>query len=132
MPGAGAAERTILIVDDEPDVTEVLADVVHGAGYRSVRVHHGRAALAALAEGGIDLMLIDLMMPGMSGDDVLAELDRRATLRRTAIVVMSAGQGQEVAERYGLPYLKKPSSIRVVLAIIESALAAQRVRRADA
>src|SRR5262245_53461536 len=95
-----------------------------GAGYRVVTACQGRQALERLASDRPALMMLDVMMPGMSGDDVLAELERRGQLRAIPIIVMSAGEGSPVAKRYGLPYLKKPSSIRAVLQLVSDSLIA--------
>ena len=119
-------KETILIVDDEPDITEVLSDVVAEAGYRAVSARHGRQALEILERERPALMLLDVMMPVMSGEDLLAELDRRGILRDVPIIVMSAGECSPLAEQYGLPYLRKPTSVRGVLQLIATALAASR------
>jgi CheY-like chemotaxis protein len=113
----------ILVVDDEPDILEVLSDLLADAGYRVMTARHGGLALELLERESPRLMLLDVMMPVMSGEELLAELERRNRLSSLAIVVMSAAQRPALAERYGLPYARKPMPARELLALIESALA---------
>jgi CheY-like chemotaxis protein len=114
--------KTILIVDDEPDIAEILSDLLGDAGYRSVVARHGGECLVRLDEQHIDLLLLDVMMPIMSGGDVLDELERRGRLRSVPVVLMSAGHSSALAERYGVPFLRKPTSIDTLLRTIRRAL----------
>src|SRR5437868_9021186 len=63
----GSPRPTVLIVDDDPRIRELLASVLAGEGYASEAAADGLAAVARLARGGIDLVLLDLMMPGLDG-----------------------------------------------------------------
>jgi len=119
---SAVVKQTVLIVDDEPDITEVLGDLIGDAGYRIVCARHGRQALECLERERPHLMLLDVMMPGMSGEDVLADLDRRGLLRAIPIILMSAGECDRLAEQYRLPYLRKPSSLRLILEVVTAAL----------
>jgi two-component system NtrC family sensor kinase len=68
------ADRSILVIDDETEVAEVLAEILSQAGYRVVSVDSGLAALAKLALQPFDLLLSDLRMPDMDGRVLYAEL----------------------------------------------------------
>lgn len=63
--------RTLLIVDDEPDLQEILAIYTDHLGYRCLCATHAKEALRLLAENEIHAVLSDIMMPGMSGIDFL-------------------------------------------------------------
>jgi CheY-like chemotaxis protein len=114
---------TVLIVDDEPDISEVLSDLLGDAGYRVVVASQGKEALERLDQEHPDLMLLDVMMPVMSGEEVLEELARRGAVHSLPIVVTSAGEGRRLAERFGLVYLKKPSPIGDILGTVARLLA---------
>jgi NAD(P)-dependent dehydrogenase (short-subunit alcohol dehydrogenase family) len=58
---------TVLVVDDEPEILDLMRDFLEGEGFRALTVSDARAALAELAAGPVDCLLVDVMMPGMSG-----------------------------------------------------------------
>ena len=84
----------ILIVDDDEDMREAYRDALELAGFATRTVRDGREALAELRqENGIGLILLDLMMPGMNGWDLWAELQRDPRLQQIPVVVATAGEG---------------------------------------
>jgi CheY-like chemotaxis protein len=92
-PPAGDPTRTvtILIVDDELPIADIVAEVLGEEGYTTVIASGGEHALEILATSSADLMLLDLYMPGMSGIDVLERLRSRNVLGSMPVVVMTAG-----------------------------------------
>lgn len=82
----------ILIVDDEPEVAEVLAKSLGRQGHNTQTVNSGQDALAKLEDSVIDAMFLDVSMPGMNGLEVLAEVKRR---RPTLAVVVITGHATE-------------------------------------
>ncbi|MCL8025988.1 response regulator transcription factor [Nocardioides bruguierae] len=66
---------TVLVVDDEADIREVMDLMLSGAGHRVRTEPDGRGALTALAEESFDLVLLDRTMPGLDGIEVLQELE---------------------------------------------------------
>ncbi len=72
--------RRILIVDDEFSVRSLLRDVLELEDYEVAEAEDGPSALAAMAQQRPDLVLLDIMMPGMSGIDVLAQVRADAGL----------------------------------------------------
>ncbi len=82
---------TILIIDDEPTIIEVVAEVLADEGYETLTATGGRDALHLLAAQRPDLMLLDLYMPDMSGLDLLALLQSDAALASIPVVMMTAG-----------------------------------------
>ena len=102
--------RTVLVVDDDPAVLEAIADVIRDEGYRVDTAPNGRRALDYLMTHSPQLIYLDLMMPGLSGWQVVEEIRRRFPARATPIVLLSAVQKlREEAERLSIKhFLKKP------------------------
>lgn len=104
----------ILVVDDEPDITALVAYHLAKAGYRVSTAANGTDALRAAREERPDIVVLDLMLPGVSGYDVLAELRRREETRDVGVILLTARR--EEADRIrGLTlgaddYLTKPFS----------------------
>jgi len=69
-----AATRTILVIDDEPLVRDVLARMIEDLGYAALTAPDGATGIASLAQRPVDAVVVDLTMPRMSGADVIAEL----------------------------------------------------------
>src|SRR5512145_2295094 len=104
----------ILVVDDEPDITALVAYHLAKAGYRVSTAANGPDALKAAREERPDIVVLDLMLPGVSGYDVLAEMRRREETRDVGVILLTARR--EEADRIrGLSlgaddYLTKPFS----------------------
>ena len=92
-----AALPRILVADDEPAL-RALVVVTLGSSYVCDEADSGDAALTRLRETDYDLVVLDLMMPGRSGYDVLQEMRADERLRRVPVVVMSAWQAAEDTE----------------------------------
>lgn len=80
----------ILVVDDEPDITALVAYHLAKDGYRVTTASTGRDALRAAREERPDLVVLDLMLPGASGYDVLTELRRRDETKELGVIVLTA------------------------------------------
>jgi CheY-like chemotaxis protein len=80
---------TVLLVDDDPGVREIFGEALRLAGYRVVTAADGRAALAELGHGPIDLIVADLFMPEVDGLELLRRLRRQES--RTPVIAVSAG-----------------------------------------
>jgi CheY-like chemotaxis protein len=78
----------ILIVDDDPSIADVLSEIVETYGYQSIRAASAKEAASALAKGGIDLILLDLSMPEITGDQFLGFIRKRGF--KVPVVVVSA------------------------------------------
>ncbi|HEU0318901.1 MAG TPA: ATP-binding protein, partial [Solirubrobacteraceae bacterium] len=81
--------RRVLVVDDEPKITELIAANLARFGVESVCVHSGREALARLRGGHFDAVTLDVLMPGMNGIDTLREIRADPALRRIPAVFVS-------------------------------------------
>jgi two-component system phosphate regulon response regulator PhoB len=82
--------QRILVVDDEPDITALVAYHLAKASYRVTTAANGRDALRAAREERPDLMVLDLMLPGLSGYDVLAELRGQDETKDIGVIVLTA------------------------------------------
>lgn len=88
MPNlAHAHSGTVLVVEDEPPIRLLLQDGLSGEGYVVRAARDGAEALKILEEDGVDVILLDLMLPGMNGLQLAGEVRRRWPI---AIIAMSA------------------------------------------
>jgi signal transduction histidine kinase/DNA-binding response OmpR family regulator len=117
---------TILVVDDEADVTSYLTSVLQSRGYATIAAGSGAEALALGAERRPDLIILDVMMPGMTGWEVLSRL-RDSDLAGVPVIVLSARESPEdVAEglTFGVrSYLGKTAGLDRLLAEVRAVLA---------
>ena len=116
----------ILIVEDEAALAEPLAYLLTREGYETVVADNGLEALAAFDRGGIDLVLLDLMLPGLAGTEVCREMRQRSTVP----IIMLTAKDSEVDIVVGLElgaddYVTKPYSTRELLARIRAVLRRQ-------
>lgn len=88
--GAPANAGTVLVVDDSAVNRTVLTDRVEALGHRVVQASGGQEALDRLAEGTIDVLLLDIMMPGLTGFDVLERMQADPILHDIPVIVVSA------------------------------------------
>ncbi|PZQ90625.1 MAG: DNA-binding response regulator [Leifsonia xyli] len=113
----------ILIVEDEPSLAEPLAFLLGREGYETAIAGDGRAALAEFDRNDADLVLLDLMLPGLSGTEVCRELRSRSSVP----IIMLTAKDSEVDIVVGLElgaddYVTKPYSSRELLARIRAVL----------
>ncbi|HMO04621.1 MAG TPA: PAS domain S-box protein [Kiritimatiellia bacterium] len=120
-----ASARTILIADDEPVVRQVLCHALRRAGYLVEEVVDGYAAVERLARGPVDLLLLDLTMPRLSGEETLHYLQRQHI--HLPVLVMSGYAEAEAGERFLTDdvrgYIEKPFELASVLDKIRRVLA---------
>ena len=114
----------ILIVDDEPEIVRGLEDNLRFEGYETVAATDGAQALTAAAREAPDLVLLDIMMPKLSGWDVCRELRKRGI---DVPVIMLTARAEEVDRVLGLElgaddYVTKPFSLRELLARVRAVL----------
>ena len=113
----------ILIVEDEPSLSDPLSFLLQREGYDTEIAGDGRAALTAFDRAGADLVLLDLMLPGLSGTEVCRELRTRSSVP----IIMLTAKDSEVDIVVGLElgaddYVTKPYSSRELLARIRAVL----------
>jgi DNA-binding response OmpR family regulator len=111
----------ILIVEDDTGIREAVVDLLSDAECRITSVADGDAAKVVLATGDVELVILDLMMPGCSGWELLIWMRAQASLVSTPVVITSALAAP--ANRLGAQaYLQKPYGSRVLLKTIERLL----------
>ena len=127
------AASTVLIVDDVPDNLLVVSDLLREAGYAVRAANSGPVALRyAVQNPAPDLILLDIMMPGMDGYEVLRHLQRDTRTSDIPVIFLSA-LGEESDEEHGLAvgaadYLNKPIRPLVALARVRTQIEARRAR----
>jgi len=126
-------EPLILIVEDEPAQLEVLSYNISAAGFRVVTANSGDEALLKTEEEEPDLIVLDWMLPGVSGIEICRRLRGKDKTRATPIIMVSA-RGEEGDKVLGLEsgaddYVSKPYSISELIARIRANL--RRVRPAS-
>ncbi|MEP7271956.1 MAG: ATP-binding protein, partial [Acidobacteriota bacterium] len=108
-PAAARPDPSILIVDDDPHIRELLKQEFIEAGYRVRLAENGREALAAVRVERPDLLVLDVMMPEMSGFDVAAVLKNDPQTMDIPIIILSILEDKERGYRLGVDrYLTKP------------------------
>jgi DNA-binding NtrC family response regulator len=116
--------HTILVVDDEHSVTELLSEDLAEEGYSCFTVATGEEALEKMSESHFDVMLLDLKLPGISGMDVLKEvISARSGI--AVIVVTASGDAQTAVEAMksgAVDYITKPFELEMVNSSIEAVL----------
>jgi len=116
--------RTILIVDDDVHIRELLKQELHEAGYQVREAGDGREALAQIRQERPDLVVLDVMMPEMSGFDVVAVLKGDPQTMDLPIIILSIAEDRERGYRLGVDrYLTKPIEPGIVIEEIERLLA---------
>src|SRR5437870_3885999 len=88
--------RCILVVDDDPGIRLLLVTFLRRRGFRLLEARDGNEALEAMRAGTPDLVILDLMMPDVSGWDVLRERAADPSLRRIPMIVVTAANSREV------------------------------------
>lgn len=120
------AKHTILIVEDDASVREMVAFVLVQAGFQVMEAVDAYQALAFLAKQAPALVLLDWMMPGMSGIRLVQQIKREPAFRNIPLIMLSA-RGEEHAKVLGLEcgaddYITKPFSSRELVARIRAVL----------
>lgn len=115
--------KTILVVDDEPAVTDLLAYNLRKANYEVLTASDGREALECARQSGPDLILLDLMLPEIDGLEVCRELRKTSEVP----IIMITARSEEIDRVVGLElgaddYVPKPFGVRELLARIKAVL----------
>jgi signal transduction histidine kinase/ActR/RegA family two-component response regulator len=134
-PAGTAATARILVVDDEASIVDILYDVLRLDGHQIETAINGRLALNKLRSGFFDVVISDLKMPGMTGQELyrhLRELDSRLLSR----IIFTSGDlanpdTQTFLQESGTPFLQKPFDLNEVRRLVQEMVAAQRAIRPD-
>ena len=125
----------ILIVEDEPAIREMVAYALRTQSYQPIPAQDGKEALQAINQKIPDLILLDWMLPGMTGIELVRRLRREASTREIPIIMLTA-KGEESDRITGFEhgvddYVVKPFSARELLARIKAVLRRSRETEDD-
>ncbi len=118
------SETTILVIEDDPAIRRGLVDVLEYAGYKTLEAADGHAGMDLALKANYRLLLLDLVMPGPSGFDILEAIKRKRPGQ--AVIILSA-RGEENDRVRGLvtgadDYVVKPFSMKELLARVDAVL----------
>ena len=118
----GIAGRTVLVVDDDEELRSTLVLVLESEGCNVHQAADGAQALQLMrSRAGLDVMLVDLMMPGMNGWDLLEVVEHDASLRKLGVDVITAGRRRAAVG--GRRSLAKPFELEQLLEAVAAACA---------
>lgn len=116
----------VLVVEDEPDILEVIEHNLRREGYRVLTAEDGDTALAVLRQKRPDLLLLDLMIPGVDGIEICRRIRADPSIRAMPVIMVTAkGEESDVVLGLGVgadDYVIKPFSPRELLARVRAAL----------
>jgi phosphate regulon transcriptional regulator PhoB len=120
------AKSKILIVEDEPDILELLHFNLEKAGFETYRAEDGEQALLLAKKHLPDLILLDLLLPGLTGLEVCRQIKQNPELQHIPIIMVTA-KGEEMDRVVGLElgaddYVVKPFSLREIILRIQKLL----------
>ena len=127
--------KKVLIVDDEKDIVELIAYNLKKEGFVADQAPNGETALAKIKKGNYDLVILDLMLPGLQGIE-LCRILRNDTATSSLPVIMLTAKGEEVDKVVGLEmgaddYITKPFSPRELVARVNAVLRRAKERPAS-
>ncbi|HOU13846.1 MAG TPA: response regulator [Anaerolineae bacterium] len=133
MTESGLPKASILIVDDTPFNVRFLADILTREGYAVQTAMAGDSALEAVQTSVPDLILLDIMMPGLSGYEVCERLKADPKTHHTPVIFLSAlNQELDKVRAFavgGVDYITKPFQVKEILARIETHLSLRRLQQ---
>jgi CheY-like chemotaxis protein len=120
--------RTLLVVDDEPDLVELMRLMLEGAGYRVVVAGDGREALRLLDQARCDLVMSDVLMPDVDGAGLAAAMHADPALHDIPLILMSAVHRAPAPMVPHDAFLRKPFDLEVLLATVARLLGPDAAR----
>ncbi|HGJ64773.1 TPA: response regulator [bacterium] len=122
--------KKILIIDDEPDVIETLEFMLKARGFEIISASDGLSGLSRAKTDNPDLILLDIMMPGMDGYEVCSKLKRETATKNIPIIMLTAkGESDAVlsAHKSGAnDYIVKPYNLPTLLAKLNKFIKTQK------
>ncbi|HEU5430673.1 MAG TPA: response regulator [Thermomicrobiales bacterium] len=112
--------RRALIVDDEPDIVDILASLLEDVGWTPLPAFGPEDALRIAAAGPIDLLMCDICMPRMDGIELLRRMRLEAMIGDAPVVLMSAARR---IEPHGTVFLAKPFDLDEVVSLLDRLVA---------
>jgi len=126
--GTMTETKTVMVVDDEPDVLLSVAQILESNNYRTIKAKDGYECLECLKEVTPDVLLLDIMMPGLTSKEILEMIAKESSLSQVKIIFLTAVHSQEaeegglLASRQVVDFIEKPFTVRRMLDAIEKAM----------
>jgi CheY-like chemotaxis protein len=116
--------KTVLVIDDEVAIAEILEAIITDGGYRAIVASNGKQALERIKEDMPDLIVTDFMMPVLGGAGLITALNVHPEHRRIPVIMMSSLPEGSIANHCGgyVGFLRKPFRIDGVLQIVEKVI----------
>jgi CheY-like chemotaxis protein len=109
-------QKQVIVVEDEPDTAEMFAEMMRLGGYHVIKSYGGRAAINLIAHNRPDAIILDIMLPSISGVDILRQLHRDPQLSKIPVIIVSAKNTpddiQDGLNAGAAIYLTKPISYK--------------------
>jgi DNA-binding response OmpR family regulator len=121
-----ATPPLVLIVEDDPVIAQLLAILCGQLGFRSLKAPDGEAAIAALERERPQLITLDLNLPQLSGQEVLAHVRASAEVRDTPVVVVSALDAEDAVRAQADAVVKKPFEVEGLIGLMQRLVAVPR------
>lgn len=118
--------KSVLVVDDQPEVREIVRLLLEQAGHSVTEAGNGAEALECLETASVDVVLTDLVMPGMRGDALAAEIKRRNPAQ--SVLLMTASSGFSEKDFNAIDgFLRKPFTLETLRESVDDLLCASCV-----
>ena len=121
-----SAQKTVMIIEDEPDAAEMFAEMMRVSGFRVLKMFSSTPAIPMIAQEKPDLIILDVMMPDVSGLEVLRFMRRESELAKIPVIVVSAksmpSDIKTGLEAGASTYLTKPVGFLDLKQAVETAL----------
>ncbi len=121
-----SAQKTVMIIEDEPDAAEMFAEMMRVNGYRVVKMFSSAPAIPMISQEKPDVIILDVMMPDISGLEVLRYMRREPNLASIPVIIVSAksmpGDIKTGLDAGATKYLIKPVGFRDLVEAVEQAI----------
>ncbi len=117
--------QSVLVVDDDPNIRKMIIAALRREGYEFAEAPNGKEALEIMRAQRPDVVVLDLMMPIVSGWEVLQERENDPELRQIPVIIVSATRAPEIAtavDKGICAFLPKPFDIAALSALVRSCL----------
>jgi CheY-like chemotaxis protein len=101
-------QRSVLVIEDDSELSEIFAEILQSAGFKTEIVADGRSALVKIRETSPDIIILDMHLPYVSGLDILNTIRADECLRKTKVLVVTADAllAKEVEDKADVVFLK--------------------------
>jgi two-component system alkaline phosphatase synthesis response regulator PhoP len=119
--------KTVMIVDDEPHMVELEKAVLEAEGFKTITANNGQEALRILEKAKPDLVLLDMMMPGMSGREVCEKIRKNSKTKSLKVMFVTVARFSEIGKENlknldVLDYVTKPFDNSDLITRVKKAL----------